>query len=70
MSVLSEKNNGVYDVVQGSSIRVAIEDAIVLARDSDAKITFRFQGTLVRVRSDSDPDYTYAIWREGQEGGI
>ena len=50
------------EVCAGANITKVIADGISLARDLTSAIQFDFNGVVVQVKSDSDPDLIYRDW--------
>lgn len=65
-------NNNTYgvDVMAGANITDTITEAIGIARGLDATVQFEFNGVIVKVRRDSNPELIYRDWSRSLNGCI
>lgn len=70
MRNLWREENGVYSVMAGANITDTVVEAIALSVDENRTITFEFNGVMVNVQSDSEPELIYRDWSRALNGYI
>ena len=70
MQNLWREKDGVYDVLVGSSIGPTIAEAIALSAEKKQAIKFEFNGVVVSVRGNSNPELIYRDWSRALSGYI
>ena len=70
MHLISQGKNGDYDVIVGTSITVAITEAIALSAKKKQSITFKFNGATATVNEDSNSKLIHRDLLRAIEGSI
>jgi len=70
MRNLWQENDGIFDVMAGSNITDTIAEAIVLSAKDDRLIRFEFNGVIVNVSPDSNPELINRDWSRALRGYI
>ena len=70
MSNLYDENDGIYEVLCGSSISPTIHESINLAERNRKRVSFKFNEVLVHVNADSIAELIYRDWNRAMSNFI
>lgn len=70
MKNLRKEEDGTFSVMCGSTINTTIAEAITLAAEENRTIKFEFNGVMVSVNGDSNPDLICRDWSRALSGYI